>query len=177
MHSSYSMGNIVTAPFDYHPNLGPVGHAATYYPGSIAQDVQALNFLDFLSDSAMPEVEDTTGGAAGDADAEKGAWSPVFRASISRFQAAHQLTADSWVGPQTRTALAAAVAFQNANPGALPPPTPAIINVVPGGVPAKPAILPGVQPAAAGAADDTLMYVGIGAGVLALGAAAWYALK
>ena len=51
------------------------------------------------------------------------------------------------------------------------------VPVNPGGVPAQPAVIPGVHPVSAHEADDTLMYVGIGVGALALGGLAWYALK
>ncbi len=172
----HSIGSLVAAPFLYVPDLGPVGHADTYFPRSVTEDMKALNFLGFLPDDSTPTLT-STGTQSGDMNAEAGAWDPDFRAAVAKFQTARGLTVDSWIGPQTRTGLGVAVAIKNANPATPPAPLPAVIPVVPGGVPAKPAVLPGVQPASASAADDTLMYVGIGVGVLALAGLAWFALK
>jgi hypothetical protein len=174
--SMMGMGTI-SAPFLYVPDLAPVGSKSTYFPRSVDRDAMALNFLQFMSDSALDDLTSSMGSQSADMNNEAGAWDPAFRASVTRFQVAKGLTADSWIGPQTRTALAAAVAFKNANPGTLPSPLPQVVPVIPGQVPAKPAVLPGVTPASAKTEDDTLMYLGIGAGVLALGGLAWYALK
>lgn len=176
-----TFGAIGAPPLLYVPDLRPVGSGAAYFPRDVEQDAAALVFLQFLSNVADANREQSTGSQGGDMANSAGAWDPAFRSAVTRFQVAKGLTADSWIGPQTRTALAAAVAFQNANPGALPPPPspgtvpPVLVN--PGKVPAQPAVLPGVTPVNAKTTDDTMMYVGIGAGVLALGALAWYALK
>lgn len=165
----------------YVPDLGPVGSKSSYFPRDVEHDAEALNFLEFLSDVADANRMPSTGSQGGDMAQEAGAWDPSFRSAVTRFQASKGLTTDSWIGPNTRTALAAAVAFRNVNPGQLPaPPSPGTVPPIlvnPGGVPAKPAVLPGVQPASAKTGDDTMMYVGLGVGGLALAGLAWYALK
>jgi hypothetical protein len=163
----------------YVPDLAPVGSKATYFPRSVEQDAAALNFLGFLSDVADANRMSSTGSQSGDMSNEAGAWDPDFRSAVGRFQASAGITADTWIGPQTRTTIAAAVARKNAsgvNP--VPPPPPGkIIPVVPGEVPAKPAALPGLQPVAAKEGSDTTTYLAIGGGVLLLGGLAYYALK
>lgn len=170
-----SIASLVAAPFAYVPDMRPVGHASTYFPRDVTEDMKALNFLGFLPDAVTPTLT-STGTQAGDIAQHAGGFDDVFRGAVGRFQTAAGITADTWIGPQTRTALVAAVARHNLDPQpprVLPPSVP----VNPGGVPAQPAVIPGVHPASAHDADDTLMYVGIGAGVLALGGLAWYALK
>jgi hypothetical protein len=168
-------------PLVYVPDLAPVGSKDSYFPRSVEQDARALVFLGFLSDLEDANRAESTGSQGGDMANEAGAWDPSFRGAVTRFQSTQGITADSWIGPQTRTFLARAVAVKNANPGALPIPAPPgtvpPVLVQPGGVPAKPAVLPGVRPASSSSSDDTMMYVGIGAGVLVLGGLAWYALK
>jgi len=162
----------------YTPNLGPVGSGPTYFPGDVEQDAAALVFLDFMSNVADANRNISRGSQGADIANVGGAWDPAFRASTARFQAAKGLTADTWIGPKTRAALAAAVAFQNLNPGKLPPPPPpGVIPVDPGRVPAQPAVIPGLRPVAAGDSDDTLLYAGLGVGALALLGVGWYALK
>jgi len=166
----------------YVPDLGPVGSKSSYFPRDVEHDAEALSFLEFLSDVADANRRQSTGSKGGDQAQVAGAWDPSFRSAVTRFQASKGLTVDSWIGPQTRTALAAAVVFRNLNPGRLPaPPSPGTVPPVfvdPGGVPAKPAVLPGVQPASAKTDDDqTMMYVGLAAGGLVLAGLTWYALK
>lgn len=165
----------------YIPDLAPVGSKSAYFPRDVERDAEALEFLEFLSASANAAREPSTGSQAGDMANEAGAWDPNFRSAITRFQVAKGLTNDGWVGPQTRTALAAAVAFANANPGVLPaPPPPGVVPPVPinpGAVPAKPAVIPGVTPVNTKSGDDTMMYVGLGLGGLLLAGLGWYALK
>lgn len=172
----------IPAPFLYVPNLAPVGHAALYFPGDVSQDARALNFLGFLDDASLASLFPSTGNQADDIDQVSGAWDGDFRAAVTRFQAAKGLVVDSWIGPNTRTALGIAVAQKNASgipslPVAPLPPT--VIPVNPGGVPVnpnKPNVLPGVTPAAA-KSDETLTYVAVGVGVLALGFLGYELLK
>jgi peptidoglycan hydrolase-like protein with peptidoglycan-binding domain len=178
---SFSMG-VINAPLIYVPDLFPVGSKSAYFPRDVSQDARALNFLGFLSDNDLNDLTPSMGSQSADMNNEAGAWDPLFRGGITRFQAAMGLTVDSWVGPQTRTALAANVARKNANPGALPPPpvNPSQpIPVTPGGVPAQPAAIPGVTPASTGGAAglSTVEMVGIGAAALALGGLAYYAMR
>jgi len=165
----------------YVPDLAPVGSKAAYFPRDVEQDAAALVFLGFLSDAADANRQVSDGSQGADMANEGGAWDPAFRSAVTRFQSSKGLTADSWIGPQTRGALATAVAFKNANPGILPPPPPPgvlpPVPVKPGAVPANPAVLPGVRPVAAGEEDQTMLYVGLGVGALLLAGVAWYALK
>lgn len=177
-----SMG-VINAPLIYVPDLAPVGSKSAYFPRDVSQDARALNFLGFLSDNDLNDLTPSMGSQSADMNNEAGGWDPLFRGGITRAQSAMGVTVDSWVGPQTRGGLASLVARKNANPGALPPPPPVNpsfpIPVTPGGVPAKPAAIPGVTPASSGGAGglSTVEMVGIGAGVLALGGLAYYALK
>jgi len=182
LFGSTLFGSIGATTLLYVPDLAPVGSKAAYFPRDVEQDAAALVFLGFLSDAADANRNVSRGSQAEDINNEGGAWDPAFRAAITRFQTSKGITADSWVGPQTRTQLAGAVAFKNANPGALPPPPPPgvlpPVPVKPGAVPANPAVLPGVRPVSAGDEDDsTMLYVGLGAGALVLAGLAWYALK
>jgi LPXTG-motif cell wall-anchored protein len=171
----------IAAPFLYVPDLAPVGHASTYFPRSVSEDARALNFTGFLDDASLASLFPSTGNQADDIDQTAGAWDADFRAAVTRFQAAKGLTVDSWIGPQTRTALAVAVAARNAQGvPSFPVPSlpPAIIPVNPGGVPAKPAVLPGITPGVpAGKKDETTTYVALGVGALALGALGYFFLK
>ncbi len=174
------MGQIA-APFQYFPDLSPVGSGSAYFPRSVAADAQALNFLGFLTDAELASLRPSTGTQSGDMNGPAGAWAPAFRGAMGRFQASAGITADTWVGPQSRGKLATAVSAKNANPGALPPPPPnpdRPVPVNPGTVPALPTPLPGVTPASASSGGmSTGAMVGIGVGVLALGAGLWYVLK
>jgi len=162
----------------YVPDLAPVGSGASYFPRDVEQDAKALNFLGFLSDVDDANRFTSNGNQSEDIQNQSGAWDPAFRAAVTRAQAALRLTVDSWIGPQTRTALAAAVATKNASGFNPPLPSPGvIIPVAPGKVPVPPD-----SPAPPGTVvvakkDDTLMWVGIGAGVLAVGGLAYYAIK
>ena len=152
---------------DYSPDLEPVGAGASYYPRDTADDAAALAFLGFLSQAALAAHVGTTGTQAGDMKSNAGAWSPPFRAAVLAFQKSAALGADSWIGPNTRRALAAAVAKNNAieppfppNPGPIVPPGPRP-NLDP--APPKP------SPKPAAKTDNTLLYAGgavVGVGVL-----------
>lgn len=174
------MGQIA-APFVYVPDLAPVGSKATYFPRDVSQDARALNFLGFLTDAELSTLRPSTGTQSGDMNGLAGAWAPAFRGAMGRFQASRGITADTWVGPQSRTELGRAVLAKNANPGALPPPPPnpdRPVPVAPGGVPAAPTPLPGVKPASS--TDEPMSLgtkVAIGAGVVALAGGLWYVLK
>lgn len=169
------IGSIVTAPFIYTPSLASVGHASAYFPGDVTEDMKALNFLGFLPDAAFPTLT-STGSQGGDEAQSAGAWDPAFRGAMGRAQTALGITADTWIGPQSRGALAQAVARHNLDPRPTPvlPPS---VPVTPGGVPAQPAVIPGVHPASAQATDDTLLYVGAGVGALGVAGLLWWALK
>jgi hypothetical protein len=178
-----SMGSIA-APFPYAPFLGSVGSKSTYFPGNVHEDARALNYLGFMSDADLADITDSLGTQASDIENEGGAWDPKFRAGITRAQNAGGITADSWVGPQTRTTLLRMVTQKNlTTPPNLVPPVvpglpPAVLPVTPGAVPANPAILPGITPAAAKtSSEDLLMYGGIAVGGLALLGLGWWALK
>lgn len=173
LHQGHSvMGALVALPFDYAPSLGPVGSKENYYPGSVEQDVFALNALGFFPDDGIAMV--TEGSAAADIATESGAWAPDVRAATTKFQVAVGITADSWIGPQVRGELLKAITAANA--GAPPPSLPIFpVPVDPGGVPARPASLPGVVPADPGL--STGEKVAIGAGVVGVLAGGYYLLK
>ncbi len=173
------IGSIGAVPFVYVPDLAPVGHADSYFPRSVEQDAAALNFLGFLANVDDANRASSTGSQRGDMNDEAGAWDPNFRAAIASFQDSRGLTVDSWVGPQTRTALLAAVTAANAKGlggGFVPPiPPPAVpLPVVPGNVPVKPGATP---PPGTTEEDNTLMYVAIGVAVLAAGGLGWWVLS
>lgn len=177
LHRGNFLGSIgAPGPFIYIPDLGAVGSKSSYFPRDVERDAAALVFLGFLSDVDDANRQVSDGSQAADIANEGGAWDPAFRSAVTRFQSSARITADSWIGPQTRTAIAAAVAAKNAGGLALPVPSQPV-PVSPGAVPAKPTVVPGVVPASSVTSDDTLMYVGIGAAVLALGGVAWWALK
>ena len=96
-----------------------------------------------------------------------GAWDANFRAALSRFQSSAGVTADGWIGPQSRAALKRAIALANA--GAAPPaPTPD------NPIPHKPASDPTTPP------DEGLSTgakVAIGAGIVAAVAGGAYYLS
>ena len=164
----------IAAPFFYVPDLMPVGSKTSYFPRDTVNDAKALNFLGFMSDGALDDHA-SLGSQSQDMSNETGAWDPAFRAAITRFQASAGLTVDSWVGPNTRTALAKAVALKNA--GTPIPVAPGVIPVNPGGVPGGSVPVPGATPVSdRTGGDDTLTYVLIGGGVLAVLGAGWYLL-
>ncbi len=186
------LGDIGGAPFVYIPDLAPVGSGNAYFPRSVEADAAALNFLGFLpSDSQLSAPrQPSQGSQAADMADNSGAWDPEFRGAVkagavTRFQASDPtsgLVIDSWIGPATRTAIAFQVQIANANGlggGVVPVLPPAVIPVVPGNVPVAPNAppIPGVTPvpAAASSSDETLTYVAIGAGVLAVGGILWWA--
>jgi hypothetical protein len=161
----------VALPFDYAPNLAPVGSGAAYWPGDVEEDVFALSAIGFFPDDV--DLRPSQGSQAADMASESGAWATEFRAAVSKFQASAGLIVDSWIGPQTRRALAAAVAAANAG-APLPNVPPNVTPVDPGRVPARRAVLPGVAPTEG---MSTGAKVAIGAGVLVTLAGGYYLLK
>lgn len=182
---------LIAAPLVYVPNLAAVGSegAGTYYPGDVNADAMALAFLGFLAESALPSIGATRGSRAADMPAQVAGFNPTFKAAVGAFQGSPAGQAggagvvDTRIGPNTRKALAAAVLAENARraAGGLPPPPPPPPS--PGVLPPGPSPLPvpvpppGVQPASAKESDDTMTYVAVGGGLLALGALAYFALR
>lgn len=152
----------------YAPDLSPVGSGAagTYYPRDTKADAEALNYLGLFPDALLAAHVGTSGSQKADMAAHTGAWSPAFQKAVKAFQAATGLGVDGWIGPGTRTKLAAKVAEKNAKSG-LDLPIPNVVPVIPNVVP-SPSPSPAPKPAAAKAADHTKLYLGIGA-VVALG--------
>ena len=198
MHGTYPMGINglggigdsgigAPAPFVYLPNLGPVGSGSAYFPGDVENDAAALVFLHFMSDldDANRNISRGSQGADMRSGDEAGGFDPLFRAAVARFQAARGLKVDSFIGPQTRGGIAAAVAEANAKGlggGFVPPLPPAILPVDPGRVPVAPGGLPGITPAKTGPAkaeedDNTMLYVGGAVAVAAVGGLLWWALS
>lgn len=164
-----------SAPFTYSPNLAPVGSGAAYFPGDVSQDAAALNYLGYLADADYAQLAPSTGTQAGDIGSDAGAWDPSFRGAIAHLQTDAGITVDTWVGPQTRTAIAAKVLLANANPGTTPSTPPAgVVPANPGSVPANPAVIPGVTPTSG---TSTQTYVLAGAGILVVGGLLYYALS
>lgn len=166
----------IAAPFLYVPDLLPVGNGASYFPRDVIEDAKALNFLGFLDDAAFAAGSGSLGSQQADIANETGAWDPGFRAAVTRYEAARDLKVDSFIGPQVRTTLAKDVLAKNA--AGLPPvPVPKLPDVIipidPGGVPGGNKPVPGVQPKA----DETLLFVGIGGGILALLGVGYLVLK
>lgn len=165
----------IAAPFAYVPDLLPVGSGNAYFPRDTTQDARALNFLGFMSDSALDDHPGSLGTQARDIAEQVGAWDPVFRAAVTRAQTALGLTVDSWIGPKTRTALLAAVTKKNAG-AIVPPAPPGVLPVNPGSVPGGAAPIPGATPVKDNVGgDDTMTYVAIGGGVVALALLGWLA--
>lgn len=166
----------IPAPFIYVPDLAPVGSGASYFPRDTTEDAKALNFLGFMDDESLRFHPGSMGSQQADMSNEVGAWDPAFRAAVTRYEAARGLKADSFIGPQVRGSLAKDVLAKNAAgvPSLPVPKLPdVIIPVDPGGIPGGSKPVPGV----ATKSDDTLMIVGIGAGVLALGGILYAVLK
>lgn len=177
--------------FAYAPNLGPVGSGASYYPGDTSADAAALNYLGFYPELYFKSHIGTEGSQKDDMADGAGAWDPTFQTAVKDFQAsASGLTVDGWIGPKTRTALAAAVAVKNASAQPLIPPGPYTPPASP--LPTPPAVIPPFvpnvpvgpspspvspsQPAAA-KSDNTLLYAGAAVGAAVLGLGAYYLLK
>jgi len=168
------LGALVDLPFSYAPSLAPVGSGSAYWPGDVQEDLFALNALGFFPDDGT--AVRSYGTQADDMANQAGAWAPEFRAAVASFQYSVNLTPDTWIGPQTRTALAAAVRAANAGaPVPVPPGEP--VPVDPGGVPALPAILPGTVPAESAPGMGVGTKIAIGVGVVALLGGGYYALK
>lgn len=193
-YGQFSMMGIgaITAPLFYVPNLAAVGSegAGTYYPGDVSQDAIALAFLGFLAESELAAIGMTRGSRAADMPAQVAGFAPRFKQAVGAFQgsAAGQAggagVVDTRIGPNTRKALATAVAAENARrlagglPPPPPPPAPGPLVVPPPGVLPAPVTPPGVTPASTkDKDDDTLTYVAVGGGVLALAAIAYFALR
>ena len=187
---------LIAAPLVYVPNLAAVGSesAGTYYPGDVTQDALALAFLGLLAESALPLIGATRGSRAADMPAQVAGFHPLFKTAVGAFQASAAGQSggagvvDTRIGPNTRKALATAVAAENLRraAGGLPPPapppspSPGPLVVPPPGVLPGPVVppSPGVQPASTkDKDDDTMTYVAIGGGVLVLAGLAWWALK
>lgn len=179
----------IPAPLLYVPDLDAVGSeaAGTYYPRDVQNDALALAFLGFLSEAALASVRPTLGSRAADLSSQNAGFAPVFKAAVGAFQAspfaqsAGAGAIDTRIGPNTRKALAQAVLAENARraagglPAPAPPPLPA-----PGVIPPSPSpgvVPPGVSPASAKTSDNTMMYVGLGVGGIALAGLLYYALK
>lgn len=100
----------------YVPDVAPVGSAAAgnYFPRSVTEDAKALRFLGLNAGNPGGGVSQQS-----DLQSKSGAWNPTFQAAVKAFQASpfgksKGLTADGWIGPNTRTALLAAVETKNA---------------------------------------------------------------
>jgi hypothetical protein len=165
------------APFLYVPDLAPVGSKSSYFPRSVSNDAAALNFLGFLSDFDVGDLVPSMGSQSADMANEAGAWDPLFRGAVGRFQVFAGITNDTWIGPMTRSNIAAKVLQKNANPGIPTPSLPPTVPVAPGAVPALPTPIPGVHPASTTTDDNTTTYVAAGVAGLALLALGWYALS
>lgn len=179
--SDFRMGELVTMAgvgLQYEPDLAPVGSKATYFPRSVTADAVALTFLGF--DAGIPG-----GGVSQQADMSTGtgAWEPNFRAAVTAFQQANGLTVDGWIGPQTRKTIKLRVDQKNASTPNVPePPKPTPKEAIPppspsNQVPVNPSVPGQPQPATGLAALSTGAKVGIAAGVVAIAAGLWYALK
>lgn len=137
------LGSLTAAPMTYTPNLGPVGSGSSYWPGDVSMDAAALNYIGVTPDSLL--LRPSTGTQAGDMAASAGAWDPNFQAGVKAFQGANGDTVDGWIGPQTRTSLAAAVTAANLKASPIAPPQP--ISPTP---PAPDVPPPGVLPSPGG---------------------------
>jgi hypothetical protein len=157
----------------YAPDLQPVGSgsAGTYYPRDTSADAAALNYLGFFPDPMLSTHVGTKGTQAADMAAQAGAWDPEFRTAVTDFQQAYGLTADGWIGPGTRTKLAAEVAKKNANGGGIVPPIPNIPNLP--NVPNNGGGGGAVQPASASSSNALLW----GLGALAAVGVGWWVLS
>ncbi len=95
---------------DYQPDLGAVGSgsAGTYFPRSVAADVNALRFLGYTQLTPA----DVGGGVsqASDSASQRGAWHLGFQAALKSFTGN---ASDPWIGPSYRQKLALAVAAKN----------------------------------------------------------------
>lgn len=165
------------APFSYTPDLAPVGSGAAYFPRDVSADAAALNYLGYMADGDYAQITPSQGSQAADMANDAGAWDPTFRGCIAHLQSDAGITVDTWVGPQTRTAIAAKVLLANANPSV--PPAPAtppgtVVPANPGSVPANPAVIPGVTPSTK---TSTQTYVLAGAGILVVGGILYYAMS
>ncbi len=175
------IGSLVTmgAPpggLDYVPDLAPVGSKSTYFPRSVNADALALTFLGF--DAGIPG-----GGVSQQADMSSGtgAWDPSFRGALTAFQKSVGITADGWIGPQSRTKLKEKVDEKNRTapnipaapqaPAPVPPPSPS------NQVPVNPSVPGQPQPATGFAALTTGQKAAVVAGGLALLGGGYYLYK
>ena len=181
------MGSLTAAPMTYAPSLASVGSGSSYWPGDVSHDALALNFLGFIPDQIMSSVKPSTGSEAGDMAANAGAWDPTFQQGVKDFQDVNNDTVDGWIGPPTRTSLAAAVIARNLQSSPLVPPQPVTPTPPAPGVP-PPGVLPSPfnpqpytppapAPGAQAAATPWLMYGGIAAAALAVVGVGWWALS
>lgn len=173
---------LISAPLVYVPDLGAVGSeaAGTFYPRDVIADATALTFLGFMSEALLSTIKPTLGSRGADLAAQNAGFSPIFKTSVGAFQAspfAQQAGAgavDTRIGPNTRKALLAAVTAENARrlAGGLPapvqpPPAPGVLPPIPGVTPVN----------VKTEDDDTMIYVGLGVGGLALAVGAYFLLK
>lgn len=161
---SLSTREVGIAGLNYVPDLAPVGSgsAGSYYPRDTSGDAAALNYLGYFPEPLYKSHKGTSGSQAADMAAKTGAWAPDFQQAVRYFQEANGLAADGWIGPATRTKLAALVTAKNAS-GDSSIPTIPVIPTPNGG---------GVQPVSAKTSNMGL-YLGIGAGLLGLGGVYW----
>lgn len=179
----------VIGPLAYNPPTGPVGSKAAYWPESrpngadTSEDAEALAYTGYMPDSDLERMRNSRGSQQQDMATNSGAWDPGFRAAVSRFQAAKGLTVDSWIGPQTRRTLKAAVDAKNATAPNDPPPPPPPVPVVPNPgqvpVPVPPIMPPDVKPKKTVEEDEdnTLLYVGGAAAAVVLGGLLYWAFR
>lgn len=184
-----AMGAVDNPPLIYTPNLNDVGHGASYNPGPISADAHALNFLGFITDNGMNDVQETSGSVPTDMAQGLGAFGAVFRQGVTQFQQTNGITVDGFIGPQTRSILATQVATHNAlvvpvtPPNILPPvppapnlPVPVPVNPIPPGVlPTPPG--PGPAPAPQSQGMSPMMIGGLVVGGLALLGLGYWALS
>lgn len=107
---------------DYKPDLRPMSDAGAYYydPSNgkhaainVREDAKALRFLGlYLAKSGDPGGGN---GLSADRNSATGSWYPPLQLSVKQFQTDMGLTADGWLGPQTRKRLGEEVAQINAS--------------------------------------------------------------
>jgi hypothetical protein len=153
------------APTSGYPVSGDPRQRST--PAQIASDAAALRDLGFPAP--------TTGNA----------YDPKFVAEVAAFQKAVAPRAgvvDGLIGPATRSVMAVELEKRRAaNHDPFGPPAPPSPPFTPSPaalpLPSSPSPSPIVEPASAKDADDTMLYVGIGAAVLAGLGVVYYATK
>lgn len=153
-------------PSPVTPGYDPGGDArqqAVNNPDQVRQDAENLRLLDYPA----PD----TGNA----------YDPSFRSAVKSFQVDQGLTADGLIGPNTRSALVAAVAPLKFGPPPPPSPTPGPIvpippNILPGPAPA-PGPSPAPHPSPLAKQDHTQRNVLIACGVIGGAGLLWWLFK